>query len=74
MKLQDLLEALENLPPDSEVRVVIQPNYPLEYRLKAVVPQSEIEDSYITSNKEDVIYLVIGEQIGYGSKKVFDYC
>jgi hypothetical protein len=73
MKVQDLLNVLEDLNPEMEIRVVIQPSAPIEYEVKGMVLQSEVETAYTAPNENDVLFLLAGKQIGYTNKKVFDY-
>ncbi|MDZ4879050.1 MAG: hypothetical protein CLLPBCKN_008488 [Chroococcidiopsis cubana SAG 39.79] len=73
MKVQDLLNVLEDLNPEIEIRVVIQPSAPIEYEVKGMVLQSEVETAYTAPNENDVLFLLAGKQIGYTNKKVFDY-
>ena len=73
MKVQDLINELEDLDPEMEIRVVIQPSAPIEYEVKGMVLQSELETSSTAPNENDVLFLLVGKQIGYVNKKIFDY-
>jgi hypothetical protein len=73
MKVQDLLNVLEDLNPEMEIRVVIQPSAPIEYEVKGMVFQSEVETGYTAPNENDILLLLAGKQIGYNNKKLFDY-
>ncbi len=37
MKVQDLINELEDLDPEMEIRIVIQPSAPIEYEVKGMV-------------------------------------
>lgn len=89
MRLKDLVDGLENLHPESEIRIVMQPDSPVAYKLRGVVAQSELETGYTASRAEDIVFLVVGRQAVCGSerltqvgkavpvsvlRKVFDYC
>lgn len=83
MKLLELIQQLqavveriggEEEAAEVEVRLMCQPSWPFEYSIENVVysldvPEQEEED---TLNKEDVVYLTEGRQLGYGDKKVWD--
>ena len=58
MTVGDLLDLLDGLDENMEVRFASQPSYPFEYG---------VDDGYIveTENGNEFIYLVEGEQIGY---------
>jgi hypothetical protein len=60
MKVRDLLEQLEFMPEDAEIRFASQPNYPMEY---------EVDDMFAVvqdkNGKGEILYLSEGEQIGY---------
>jgi hypothetical protein len=70
MKVADLIEMLEDLPEDVEVRFAHQPNYPFEYSVACAVlvdyaehdPNEDGEDDV---QAEPVVYLVEGTQLGY---------
>lgn len=57
MKVVELLEALEGMPQDAEVRLAHQPNYPLEYRI------NDVADA--TVDGETIVYIAEGGQVGY---------
>lgn len=77
MTVGELMERLDQLDPDSEVRWAAQPSWPFEYSIADVVPV--IEDEIVdeedaeeamqeipeSPKRDDIIYLVEGTQIGY---------
>jgi hypothetical protein len=83
MKVIDLKEVIENLDDDVEVRLMIQPNYPLEYRVEGITTDMDIANaeadrdceatgiaprSHPAADDPKVVYLLEGTQIGYGKK------
>ena len=64
MTVRDILNRLDGLDPETEVRFAFQPNYPLEYSIDDIV-EVNIKD-------EQVVYLGQGEQIGYLQEEVVD--
>lgn len=79
MNVGELIERLEGLDPSLEVRLTTQPQWPLEFHLGGVVTYNELEldddpddpDAYVEELAENVVWLVEGGGIGYGSKAVF---
>lgn len=81
MQLDSLIAILEELREAyggaSEVRLMTQPNYPFENSVVGVVTSENMREA--ASGEEDcedeerepedvVVYLLEGEQLGYGSK------
>lgn len=64
MTVRDILNALDGLDPETEVRFAFQPNYPLEYSIDDIVE--------VNIDGEEIIYLGQGEQIGYLQEEVVD--
>ena len=62
MTVRDILNALDGLDPETEVRFAFQPNYPLEYSIDGIVE--------VNIDGEEIIYLGQGEQIGYLQEEV----
>jgi hypothetical protein len=56
-----LIEELEDLDPDAEVRLATQPHWPFEWHL-STEPGPAIQ---LTVDDQPVVYLVEGEQLGY---------
>ncbi|MGF6981403.1 hypothetical protein QFZ99_000879 [Paraburkholderia atlantica] len=73
MKVAQLLELLEGLPEDAEVRIAQQPNWPFEYAIADAVlvgpdghpPGYEPDEEQDEIPDENVVYLVEGRQLGY---------
>jgi len=57
MRVREIIEMLEDLDPNLEVRFASQPNYPLEYSIEDIV--------IIQSETKKVVYLSEGYQYGY---------
>ena len=78
--LRDLIEMLEEaateLGDDTKVRLVMQPSWPMEYEIAGVVSGQQINDEGDENDQDvaddNVLYLVEGSQIGYGSKRAFE--
>ena len=67
MTVQDLIDELEYLNPETEVRFASQPSWPFEYSISEVV----VANVEKRGEEEEVAYLGEGRQIGYlpGSAK-----
>ena len=77
MKVAELMEMLEGLPEDAEVRLAQQPNWPFEYSLADAVlvgptarppgyqPDPDEDEDEDDHPEENVVYLVEGTQLGY---------
>jgi hypothetical protein len=90
MTLGELIERLEELRDDvgadAEVRLMTQPNWPFENSIRGVTTADEIlaadiddgETTDVEISDEDaignVVYIVEGGQIGYGSKNAWNLC
>jgi hypothetical protein len=80
MTLNDLIERLEEyrdqLGEDAEVRLMTQQNWPFENTITGLASGEEIND---TEDDDDddvetdaVVYIVEGQQLGYGSKRAWE--
>ena len=80
MTLNELIERLEEYRDlhgeDCEVRLMTQQNWPFENTITGLVSGQEIND---TDDDDDddvetdaVVYIVEGQQIGYGSKRAWE--
>ena len=80
MTLNELIERLEEYRDlhgeDCEVRLMTQQNWPFENTITGLVSGQEIND---TDDDDDddvetdaVVYIVEGEQLGYGSKRAWE--
>ena len=68
MKVRELIDRLAEYSPDAEVRLMHQPNYPLESTLGDVVGESEVREyeGGDLGDEPEVVYLLEGSQHGYG--------
>ena len=60
MTVKELIEKLEYLDPDAEVRFASQPNWPFEYDIRSIS-----QEVMVNSHQDSVVYLEEGRQIGY---------
>jgi hypothetical protein len=69
MKVAELIELLQGLPDDAEVRIAQQPSWPFEYSITGAVIVgggfTEDEDEDEAASSEPVVYLAEGSQLGY---------
>lgn len=87
MTINDLIERLEEyrieFGGDCEVRLMTQQNWPFENGIVGLTSGSEINDEDDEfeddddlhdgeASDEDVIYIVEGGQLGYGTKRAWD--
>ena len=81
MTIDQLIERLkeyrDELGGEAEVRMMTQQNWPFENSIAGVTSGSEINDRDEDEDDEDVdddqmVYIVEGKQIGYGSKRAWD--
>ena len=63
MTVRQLIEELEFMNQDAEIRFASQPNWPFEYSIADIV-SAEIENPR-TGEAKEVVYLAEGHQIGY---------
>jgi hypothetical protein len=63
MTVRQLIEELEFMNQDAEIRFASQPNWPFEYSIADIV-SVDIENRR-TGEEEEVVYLAEGRQIGY---------
>lgn len=64
MTAAELIELLEDLDPDTEIRVATQPSWPMEYTLT--------DRTSFQTSIPGILYLSVGDQIGYLSGEVAD--
>ena len=80
MTLNELIERLEEyrdqLGEDAEVRLMTQQNWPFENTITGLASGAEINE---TDDDDDedvetdaVVYIVEGQQLGYGSKRAWE--
>jgi hypothetical protein len=78
MKAEELIQLLEDVEPDTEVRIMSQPSWPFEYSIRGTNLASELGDFKPHGYKEDqddnvdVLYLLEGRQLGYGTKDAWN--
>lgn len=75
MTVAELIEMLEDMDPEAEVRIAQQPSWPFEYSIKDVVEtggeqeaDEKAENGEAEQDREElpkVVYLVEDEQLGY---------
>lgn len=63
MTVKELIEELEYLDPNTEVRFASQPNWPFEYDIRGVVVAGV--ENRRTEEVTEIVYLEEGRQIGY---------
>jgi len=63
MTVQQLIEELEHLDPETEVRFASQSSWPFEYSISSVVT-AEVENPR-TEELTEIVYLEEGTQLGY---------
>lgn len=78
MTVQELRDLLEGMDDDLEVRMAIQPSYPLEFGVQGVALHSEFrraeDDDDDPDDFEECVYIVQGEHIGYGHRGAWEAC
>ena len=81
MTIDELIERLEKyrdeLGGQCEVRLMTQQNWPFENRIAGLASGEEINNRDEDEDDEDVdtdqvVYIVEGGQLGYGSKRAWD--
>lgn len=82
MTLNEMVEMLEaykeEFGGDAEVRIMSQQNWPFENTVHGICSGFEInlgdEDDDSNISEDAVVYIVEGQQLGYGSKRAWDRC
>jgi hypothetical protein len=80
MTINELIEMLKDVRDESleggetEVRIMSQPSWPFEYSIRGIALKSECheEQGDVPYEDEEVVYLVEGTQLGYGTKAAWD--
>ncbi len=86
MTVGELIEMLEEQDPDAEVRLQEQPTYPFEYDIAGITSSKEIvraqademdgekadEAEAAAEDDDEIIYLLEGTQLGYGSREAWN--
>lgn len=69
MRVRELLEILEYMNGDDEIRIASQPSWPMEHAIYDAVwvgiPHTPYEDEDDDTQAPGVVYIVEGEQLGY---------
>jgi hypothetical protein len=74
MTVKELMDILQRQDPNAQVKLISQPNWPLEHDIKGIVNCDDLsdEDNHVRprrpSNTPSDVLIVEGEQIGYGPK------
>lgn len=79
MTIDELIERLEeyrdDLGGDTEVRLMTQQNWPFENAIAGLASRDEINDSLEGDEPDDVeavVFIVEGQQLGYGTKAAWE--
>lgn len=77
--IQRLEEAAEAYGDDAEVRLMTQQHWPFENAIAGVTSleliQGESDDDFDSEGDADqVVYIVEGQQLGYGSERAWNTC
>jgi hypothetical protein len=82
MTVRELMERLEDMDPDAEVRLQTQQNYPHQHAVLGVCDSAELHDDEDECEEEEegdagegprsVVYIVEGSWLGYGLKSAWD--
>jgi len=73
MTVAELIEALRDYPESAEVRLGVQPSWPMQHTTAAVISDSELEfDPEDHNADEGVVYILEGQQVGYFTKRAWD--
>jgi len=68
MIVRELIEELEGMNPEAEVRFASQPSWPFEYSISGVVEIATGDEHDRTDT--DTVYFIEGNQIGYLPEEV----
>jgi hypothetical protein len=80
MTIDELIERLgeyrNDLGGDADVRLMTQSNYPFEYDIAGLASGAEIraeedDDGDVEVTDSDVLFIVEGQQLGYGSTRAW---
>lgn len=72
MTKAELIDLLDEFPDDTDVRLMTQQSYPFENALLGIWAGEDDEGRDRSRAKRPVVYLVEGDQLGYGTKKAWD--
>lgn len=66
MTVAELIEELDGVDPDSEVRLAVQPRWPFEYSIAAIVQVPAVDDESVPEDERPmIVYFGEGAQLGY---------
>jgi hypothetical protein len=65
MTVQELIESLQDLNPEAEVRFAAQPSWPFEYTIDYPVTVYFEDEEGEDSDEKEMVYIAEGRQIGY---------
>jgi hypothetical protein len=71
MTVQELRDLLDGVEGDLEVRLAMQPSYPMEYSVMGVTDVVDTIHPY-TQQPEKAVYLLEGTQLGYASRELWN--
>lgn len=72
MTLNEFRELTKDMDGDVELRLMTQPNYPLESEVNGLTLRSRFDSDAIEQGKEEKLYLLEGGQIGYGRRAAWN--
>lgn len=81
MTVQELIDRLEDFDPDTEIRLMTQQSWPFENSIRGLCDGRDLkdedpcdpgEDDCAQRNPEEIIYIVEGDQLGYGNKNAWN--
>lgn len=64
MTVQELIDELEMMDPNAEVRLAMQPSWPFEYSIDQIAEVSVV-NKFDEEVEKKVLYLSEGSQLGY---------
>ena len=79
MTINEMIERLEEyqIGGDAEVRLMTQSNWPFEYGITGLASREEINSAVDEASNEfppheRVLFIVEGQQLGYGAKEAWE--
>ena len=76
MTKRDLINLLDDLDDDTEIRFMGQPSWPFEYSIQGAVLALDLYGFQPADmgnrDLDEIIYLVEGEQLGYGCNSAWE--
>ena len=65
MTAAELIELLENVDPNAEVRLATQPQWPFEYSVGRALATDDLDTEQAGPDEENVVWLAAGSQSRY---------